>query len=77
MSVADPNPYTCRLLIRADWLIYRLRGVRAIWWRDGSLCVRMPAGHGVELQTHFPGWMFHAACYLQNRWPWTRKVLSA
>lgn len=74
---ADANPYTCRLLIRADALLYKLRGRRVYWASDGRLCERMPAGHGVELRTHFrwaPLWT--TAARVQNRWPWTRLVLS-
>lgn len=74
---SDPNPYTCRLFIRIDAVIYRLKGKPIYWSRDGALCERMPPGHGVELRSHFPGWMFIAACRVQNRWYWTRKVLSA
>lgn len=69
------NPYTCRLLIRIDALIYWLRG-RKICWLGGTLCERMPAGHGDELRTHFPGSWFRWAARVQNRWPWTRRVLS-
>lgn len=47
------NPYTCRTLIRIDASLWRLRGKR-ICWLGGRLCERMPAGHGVELRSHFP-----------------------
>lgn len=69
------NPYVCRLLVRVDALLYRLRG-RKVCWIDGTLCERMPAGHGVELRSHFPDSWLLAACRVQNRWRWTRKVLS-
>jgi hypothetical protein len=72
-----PNPYTCRLLRRVDKIIWKLRGKRVYWSSDGHLCERYPAGHGGELDTHFPGWMYVAAAKVQNRWFWTRKVLSA
>lgn len=72
------NPYTCRLLLRIDELIYRLKGKRVAWSgaNGGRLCEVMPKGHGVELRSHFPGWMFVKAADAQNRWLWTRKVLS-
>jgi len=69
------NPYTCRLFIRCDALLYRLRGRRTCWL-GGKLCERMPKGHGVELRSHFPDRWFWAAAAIQNRWWWTRKVLS-
>lgn len=72
----ERNPYTCRLLIRIDAAIWTLRG-RRTEWRAGTLCERMPLGHGVELRTHFPGKLFALAADLQNRHFWTRKVLSA
>lgn len=70
------NPYTCRLLIRIDWFLYLMKG-KTVFWDDGVLCERMPPGHGVELSTHFPGKWFVVAAYLQNRYPWTRRILSA
>ena len=70
------NPYTCRLLIRIDMLLYRLRGRRVYWSGCGHLCERMPAGHGVELRSHFPSGWFRWAADVQNRRPWTRRVLS-
>jgi hypothetical protein len=70
-----PNPYVARTLLRIDALIYRLEG-RRLTWRGGMLCEQMPAGHGVELRTHFPDWAFHYAAKLQNRWFWTRRLLS-
>lgn len=69
------NPYTCRMLIRIDALLYRLRG-RRVCWLGGMLCERMPAGHGVELRSHFPGSWFVAAAKIQNRHRWSRRVLS-
>lgn len=69
------NPYTCRTLTRIDALIYWLRG-RKVCWLDGTLCERMPKGHGVELRTHFPDSWFQWAADVQNRRPWTRKALS-
>jgi hypothetical protein len=71
-----PNPYTCRLLRRLDAVIWRVRGREVFWTRDGYLCELMPRGHGVELATHFPGAFYTAAAWVQNRWLWTRKVLS-
>ena len=69
------NPYTCRLLVRIDALLYRLRG-RRVCWLGGRLCERMLAGHGVELRSHFPNSWYIAAAKLQNALPWTRWVLS-
>lgn len=70
-----PNPYTCRLLMRIDGLLYRLRGNK-VEWRGGHVCIAYPSGSAVAVSTHFPDWMFRAAAFLQNRWPWTRRVLS-
>lgn len=70
------NPYTCRLLIRIDRVIWTLRGVRPFWGKSGHLVRQWPSGSMSELGTHFPGWMFFLAARIQNRWPWTRKVLS-
>jgi len=68
------NPYTCRLLIRIDGLLLRLRG-RQVEWRGGYLCVKNGAAWG-EARSVFPDWMYLAAVRIQNRWLWTRKVLS-
>ena len=76
IDTGHTNPYTCRLLIRVDALLYRLRG-RRVQWRGGTLCELMPAGHGVELRSHFPNAWFLKAAELQNTHPWTRRVLSA
>lgn len=72
---SNPNPYCARSLIRVDAIIHRLAG-RRVRWYHGVLCEQMPKGHGVELLTHFPGWMHVAAAKIQNRWLWTRKLLS-
>lgn len=69
------NPYVARLFLRIDALIWRLRGKR-ICWLGGTLCERMPAGHGVELRSHFPAAWFSWAARVQNRWLWTRRILS-
>lgn len=69
------NPYVCRLLIRADRWLYRLRGRKAEWFA-GRLCFHYSSGSRVEVRSHFPGWMFRAAAAIQNRWPATRRVLS-
>ena len=66
------NPYTCRLLIRIDKLLYRMRGIKAHWSKSGKLVI----GH-CEAQTHFPGWMFCLASRVQNKWFWTRNILSS
>jgi hypothetical protein len=69
---AENNPYTCRLLRRVDYLIYRLKGHRPYWSSSGRLC----EGHW-ELTSHFPQWLYGKASELQNHWVWTRLVLSA
>jgi hypothetical protein len=69
------NPYTCRLLIRIDGLRLKLLG-RELEWRGGYLCQKNGVSWG-EIRTVFPDWMFIAAVNIQNRWVWTRKVLSA
>jgi hypothetical protein len=76
VSEPMPNAYTCRTLIRIDALIWRLRGRRVFWSKGGTLCERMPKGHGVELRSHFPDSWFIAAANIQNRHIWTRRVLS-
>lgn len=72
------NRYVCRTLIRIDEVIYRLKGKRVAWDgpNSGTLIEVMPKGHGAELRSHFPGWMFVKAAEIQNRWIWTRRVLS-
>lgn len=70
------NPYTCRLLKRIDAEIARARGKTVGWSKDGTLCEIMPKGHGVELRSIFPGRLYSIAADVQNRWRWTRKVLS-
>jgi hypothetical protein len=72
------NPYTCRTLKRIDEVIYRAKGKRVRWGgpNSGRLYEEMPAGHGVELRSHFPDRWFVAAANIQNRWWWTRRVLS-
>lgn len=69
------NPYVCRLFLRVDAMIYRLRG-RKVCWLGGRLCEMMPAGHGVELMSHFPASWFTLAAKIQNVHFWTRRVLS-
>lgn len=73
---SEHNPYTCRLLIRLDGVLYRLKGHR-LEWRGGHLCQVYGSGSAVAISTHFPDWMFILACRIQNRWLWTRRVLSA
>lgn len=75
------NPYTCRLLIRIDRWAYLLKGEN-VAWMEGRLCflyLHFDDGtfHGAECPTHFPGWMFIRAAQIQNRWMWTRRILSA
>lgn len=72
---STPNPYVARSLIRLDAIVHRARG-RRVWWSNGRLYEKMPAGHGVELRTHFPGWVHVLAAKIQNRWPRTRALLS-
>ena len=72
------EPYTCRLLIRIDKIIYRIRGVKCFWGHDGKLVTRGSNPNAIyQVNTHFPGWMFAIACKIQNKWFWTRKILSA
>lgn len=83
------NPYTCRLLLRIDQILYRIRGRYFTYWsgpdndrpgprnQGGHLCERsVHYEGGWEVLSHFPGWMFVLACWLQNRYMWTRKLLS-
>ena len=63
------NPYTCRLLIRIDKVLYHRKN--PYWSNQGKLCIR-----NAEVDTHFPGWMFRLAAGVQNHWFWTRKILS-
>ena len=72
------NPYTCRLLIRLDRIIHWFTSRRRTYWSSttGHLCFDYGT-YGVEARTHFPGWLFMWACKIQNRYPWTRRVLSA
>lgn len=61
MTIFDhPSPYTCRLLIRADGVLYRLRGWR-LEWRGGHLCRVHDSGSAVAIRSHFPDWMFRTA----------------
>jgi len=72
------EPYTCRLLIRIDKIIYRIRGVKCFWGHDGKLVTRGSNPNAIyQVNTHFPGWMFAIACKIQSKWFWTRKILSA
>jgi hypothetical protein len=77
--MSSPNPYTCRLLRRLDLVIYRLRGIDAEFSKTTGHLVYCPPElrHSWELTSHFPDWMFRLATKIQNRWLWTRKVLSA
>lgn len=68
------NPYTCRLLIRIDELIYHLQGEK-VQWINGTLCLRRGVSWS-EPPSHFPGWMFRCAARIQNRWPTTRALFS-
>lgn len=65
------NPYTCRLLIRLDKVAYTLLGKKPYWSTCGQLCIG-----GGQAKTHFPGWLFRLATRIQNRWLWTRRLLS-
>jgi len=33
------------------------------WSKDGALCERMPKGHGVQVYSWFPNWVFSAYCW--------------
>ncbi len=69
---ARHNPYTCRCLIRIDKILYQLRGKQPYWSLSGKLCI-----NHAQTNSHFPGWMFTLAAWIQNQWFWTRKILSA
>lgn len=71
------NPYTCRLLRRFDWVIHKVMRHRVEWSGNGRLVRVSPAGVRWETITFFPGWMYRAAADIQNRWIWTRRILSA
>mgnify|MGYP001573492162 CR=1 FL=1 len=73
--MTDFNPYTCRLLRRLDWLLYRVT-FRVVVWSGGYLCRLSRAGVLWEARSFFPGWMYSLAAWVQNRWFWTRKILS-
>lgn len=70
-NVKCNNPYTCRLLIRIDKVLYEIRGKYPYWSSCGHLCI----DHG-QTKSHFPGWVFRYMATVQNRWLWTRRVLS-
>lgn len=74
---SDPpqvNRYVARTLIRIDAVIWRLRGKNVAWY-GGVLCENFGT-HGVELRSHFPGDVHRIAAKIQNKYLWTRKVLS-
>ena len=72
----DYNPYTCRLFRRFDWLIYKMMFFR-VAWRGGRLCRISKNDVASEATGFFPGFMYSAATWIQNKWLWTRKILSA
>jgi hypothetical protein len=74
--IRNPNRYTCSTLICADQFIYKLRGKDVFWTDDGCLVERNKNGVLGECRTHFPDSLFILACRIQNKWPWTRKLLS-
>ncbi|MEE8307787.1 MAG: hypothetical protein V3R81_11015 [Gammaproteobacteria bacterium] len=65
-------PYSCNLLRRCDFVLYAIWGRKPIWSDEG----RLLSGN-FELPTLFPDWMYTKAAHAQNRWPWTRLILSA
>ncbi len=70
------NPYTCRLLIRIDRVIYWLTFRKTVWGNSGWLCRVSPSGVKWAVTSHFPDWMYRAATRIQNKWFWTRRILS-
>lgn len=62
---------TWQALKALDFLIWTLRGGPyrrgRIYLSDDATCERMPAGHGVELFSNFPGWCWHFAAWMHNR----------
>lgn len=70
------NPYTCRLLRRIDYFIYLFIMKKPFWSTDsGHLCIK-PKLAAFEAPTFFPGWMYRKAAEIQNKYFWTRKILS-
>ena len=65
-------PYSCNLLRRVDYALYALRGRKPHWSDEGRLL-----SSNFELPTLLPDWMHTSAAHAQNRWPWTRLILSA
>jgi hypothetical protein len=72
----SPNYYTCSTLFCIDRWIYKLKGKDTFWTKDGALVEQHKSGSLSEVRTHFPDWMFLVACRIQNKWPWTRNLLS-
>lgn len=71
------NPYTCLLFRHIDYFLWWLRGQKVFWAKNsGHLCKRYSKGHGGELKTHFPASWYRWACHIQNKYLWTRKILS-
>jgi hypothetical protein len=58
------NPYSCKLLIQIDQLIYYLRGISTFWSDSGHLCAISEWGVTYEVNTHFPGRAFRFAVWL-------------
>jgi hypothetical protein len=76
--VTEENPYVARTLFRIDRIIWRLRGRETYWHNHLCFAIRRDGkfSHGVAVRSHFPGWVHVLASRIQNRWLWTRKVLS-
>jgi len=65
------NPYTCRLFRRIEYAVLFVTMRHPYWSRAGHLCV----GNS-EFSTVFPSWLYRLACKIQNKWFWTRRILS-
>ena len=72
IEASNSCPYSCNLLRRFDFMLYALRGRKPKWSDEG----RLLSGN-FELPTLFPNWIYVKAASAQNRWPWTRLILSA
>lgn len=67
------NPYTVRLFRRIDFIIHFLLCHKPYWVaHSGHLCT----GNGTA-KTYFPDWSYRLGAAIQNRWFWTRRILSA
>lgn len=66
-----PSPYTCRLLKRIEFAIYWLTLKRPHWSKRGRLC-----RNHYELPSIFPHKWYRWASKIQNKYYWSRLILS-